>query len=382
MSGGASGGSQNVTTTSAPPAWLQPYLQNYMAQGSKVAGQPYKPYTGQTVAGLNSTQYGAMDAIAKRATQGTPEQSAGRRELTGTLGGGYLGHQSAVNPYASDANPYLQKNIDAAQGDVMRNFNTIAAPSYGTANARSGSFGNAGLAMVENEGRRGVADELGRISSGMRMADYNRRGDLTESAVNRNEGAYQSERNRMQGALGMVPGFANMDYQDAQALMGVGDRLQGQTQAGLDDQFDRFNEARNYPQQQLDVLSRLFGNQSTGQTTNQQLPKQPGTNKAAGAIGGGLAGAQMGSMIMPGMGTAVGGGLGALMGLLSDRRAKTDIRRVGTMNSGLPVYTYRYRGGEVTHMGVMADEAQQVAPHAVHTGPDGLQRVNYAALGD
>ena len=375
MSGG--GGSQNVTTKSEPPAWLTPYLQNYMAQGSKVAGQPYRPYTGQTVAGLNPTQYGAMDAIANRATQGTPEQSAGRRELTGTLGGGYLGHQSAVNPYASDANPYLQKNIDAAQGDVVRNFNTVAAPSYGTANARSGSFGNAGLAMVENEGRRGVADALGRISGGMRMADYNRRGDLTESAVNRNEGAYQSERNRMQGALGMVPGFANMDYQDAQQLLGVGDRLQHQTQAGLDDQLGRFNEARNYPQQQLDVLSRLFGNQSLGGSQTQQ---QPGPNKAAGALGGGLAGAQLGSTLYPGVGTAVGGGLGALLGLLSDRRAKTDIKRVGTMDNGLPVYTYRYKGGEMTYMGVMADEAEQVAPHAVHTGPDGLQRVNYAAL--
>lgn len=71
-------------------------------------------------------------------------------------------------------------------------------------------------------------------------------------------------------------------------------------------------------------------------------------------------------------------GSSALMGyMMSDRRAKRDIRRVGTFPNGLPVYTYRYIGDDLLHLGFMADEVRKVAPHAVLRGADGFDRVNY-----
>jgi len=87
---------------------------------------------------------------------------------------------------------------------------------------------------------------------------------------------------------------------------------------------------------------------------------------------------------------AMGGmfGLGGTLGaaaikygaplMLSDRRAKENIRRVGTLDNGLPVYLYTYIGDDTPMIGVMADEVEVVAPHAVVTGADGLKRVNYA----
>lgn len=65
------------------------------------------------------------------------------------------------------------------------------------------------------------------------------------------------------------------------------------------------------------------------------------------------------------------------IGLLSDRRAKTDIRRVGKLDNGLPVYSYRYNGQEQTHIGLMADEVQKIHPEAVNVGADGYSRVRY-----
>lgn len=71
-------------------------------------------------------------------------------------------------------------------------------------------------------------------------------------------------------------------------------------------------------------------------------------------------------------------GSSALMGyMMSDRRAKRDIRRVGTFPNGLPVYTYRYLGDNIIHLGFMADEVRELAPHAVKRGADGFDRVNY-----
>lgn len=84
-------------------------------------------------------------------------------------------------------------------------------------------------------------------------------------------------------------------------------------------------------------------------------------------------------------------GFDAMMGLAaggmrlwgaSDRRLKTDIVRVGTLDTGLPVYTFRYKAGGPTLMGVMADEVEQLLPGAVHKRAiEGeYDAVNYAML--
>lgn len=82
---------------------------------------------------------------------------------------------------------------------------------------------------------------------------------------------------------------------------------------------------------------------------------------------------QMGGMFGLG-GTLAMGAMKYGLPLLSDRRAKTDIRRVGETDGGIPIYTYRYAGSGVTHMGVLADE---VDDDMKVMGDDGLYRVYY-----
>ena len=60
----------------------------------------------------------------------------------------------------------------------------------------------------------------------------------------------------------------------------------------------------------------------------------------------------------------------------SDRRTKTDIRRVGSTDGGLPIYAFRYKWGGPIQMGVMADEVAQVKPEAV-VRVNGIDRVFY-----
>jgi len=84
----------------------------------------------------------------------------------------------------------------------------------------------------------------------------------------------------------------------------------------------------------------------------------------------------------------VGGlmGLGGQLGgawIASDRRLKTDIRRVGTAANGLPLYLFRYRSGGPMQVGLMAQDVIKVRPDAVRVGSDGMMAVNYdAALED
>lgn len=64
--------------------------------------------------------------------------------------------------------------------------------------------------------------------------------------------------------------------------------------------------------------------------------------------------------------------------MMSDRRAKADIERVGTLDNDLPVYRFRYRDGGPVQIGLMADDVERVHPEAVAMGADGFKRVDYA----
>lgn len=236
-----SGGSDTVTTS--VPDWIRPYAEQYMQRAGQVSNLPYTPYSGQTVAQLNPYQQTAVQAQANRAMQGSPVNDAASSELQRTLSGGYL-----------NANPHMDSLVDRAQGDVVRNYNLTEKPALESAMVRSGSFGNSGLQQMQGESQRRLQDSLGNISTQLRGGDY------------------AAERNRMQGAVGMAPQIANQDYIDANQLMQAGGTLQGQDQANLTDAYSRFQEAQNYPRQQLATMGQglgfNFGNTQTGPKAN------------------------------------------------------------------------------------------------------------------
>jgi hypothetical protein len=79
---------------------------------------------------------------------------------------------------------------------------------------------------------------------------------------------------------------------------------------------------------------------------------------------------------------SVFGALGSLgsAAMLSDRRFKENVRRIGTLASGLATYTFNYIGSKARHFGVMAQEAMFYSPEAVHRAPNGTMYVNYAKV--
>lgn len=68
-------------------------------------------------------------------------------------------------------------------------------------------------------------------------------------------------------------------------------------------------------------------------------------------------------------------GLGAA--LISDRRMKTGIKEIGKTNDGQKIYSYRYKTGGPTHIGLMAQEVEKAKPGAVLTLPSGIKAVDY-----
>lgn len=78
--------------------------------------------------------------------------------------------------------------------------------------------------------------------------------------------------------------------------------------------------------------------------------------------------------------------LGGMLGMgymMSDRRLKKSIKRIGTGARGLALYSFRYiwhSDKSPTTVGYMAQEVRRVAPHAVFDAGDGYLAVNLGAI--
>jgi len=80
------------------------------------------------------------------------------------------------------------------------------------------------------------------------------------------------------------------------------------------------------------------------------------------------------------------GGAGIMA--FSDPRTKENIKAIGVMNNGLTLYSFEYKdefkerefGGHGVHVGVMANEVEQVFPYAVKTLDDGYKVVDYGLI--
>jgi len=94
-------------------------------------------------------------------------------------------------------------------------------------------------------------------------------------------------------------------------------------------------------------LANAYGN--SGDTYNYDLG---GANGAFGGFGGGTA-----LDGLPGFGGGFGGGT-ALDGLpgFSDKRLKYNIIELGHSPSGIPIYSFKYKGGSVSYKGAMAQD--------------------------
>jgi hypothetical protein len=101
----------------------------------------------------------------------------------------------------------------------------------------------------------------------------------------------------------------------------------------------------------------------------------------AGFALGGPVGAAAGGSIMGGSGGSSFNPSAFANGLpWSDMRLKEDIKEIGATYEGTPIYTYKLKGSDVTHMGVMAQEVMQKNPDAVVLHDSGYYKVDYSKV--
>lgn len=315
MSGG--GGSQQVTQSSEPPAYLQPYLTDVMREASRA-------YYG----GAPSTTLRGGVPTGARTYRGGMGRGRGVAPVSTTTEGGQ-GPTFAPPEYFPGPTyvPYSPETEAALQLQTYRSL--LGSPLTAGAQSELGRtisgdylFGQPGFNAAYQAAANRIIPQVtsafggaGRLDSGLA------RTAMTQALGDVFAGQYGQERSRQLQAAGMAPQLAGLDYMDIAQLGQVGGAREAMGQQQLQDAMARWQFYQQRPYEMLSRYAGLVGGMpAMGGTTTQTVP-QAGMGQKL--LGGALGGAGLWQAFNPGTAATMGAlgpwalGGAALMGLLS-----------------------------------------------------------------
>ncbi|NJL70235.1 MAG: hypothetical protein HC888_00880 [Candidatus Competibacteraceae bacterium] len=349
------GGTKNQTSTnkstteSNPWAAQQPYLMNMFNQAQGIFNQNAAmgtPYDQGFNRFADPTQ-SQRDAIRYMQDAGNQIYGMGQQgfNMGGQLGtfaqnqgGANMGaiqgsrdywqnrdapeeNVEAAGRYAD--NPYLNAQIEAAQGDVSKMAQGQVSGLNARA-ARSGNMNNSRAGVAEGVINSNANDTVGQISSGMRGNAWSQglqqagndaqlRGAMDQSTLGLMNNLYGMQGSMMGQAGQLQLGEAGMQAglltDGANMMRGAGDYEQGLNQIANDNAFFRDDYLRNLPWQNMNNYGNIVGGMNWGGTTNSTgtstTPVQtPGWGSQALKIAG-----NVGLGMLTGGGSLVGGAM-------------------------------------------------------------------------
>jgi len=369
-------------STNQIPQWVQNAGQANYGLAQQVASQPLQQYQGQMVAGVTPQMQQAWNLAANSGSTGQPAQSAAQAGFLNTLGQTpqQVTPQSLattnLQPYM---NPYTQDVINSTLPIMQQNLGLQQNQQQNAANSAN-AFGGSRQAIQQGVTQAQGAMGMGEMAAGLNQANFGQAQQAATGDISRNLAAQQGNQsaalqqgqlaNAASAGLGLL---GNQQMQNNIAnygmLAGAGGAQQQQQQNDINAQLAKFQQAWTYPQQQLGMMESSLGmtpydtaTSGTSQSTTQQTSSNPAQMMLSAGQGlSSLFGSSAG-------GTSAFGGIMAALGMGSDRRMKTDITRVDTHHTGLPIYAYRYKGDPKSYpkvVGPMAEDVKKIAPHAV-----------------
>jgi hypothetical protein len=214
-----------------------------------------------------------------------------------------------MNPYTSQVRQNALDDLETARRSAIQ--------QTGERATQARAFGGSRQGVAEALTNQGFAKQAATLGTQLNENAFNQAVQMQSADLARQQQAQAANqaaglsgaelRLRGAGQLGSLAAQQQaLRLGGAQAVMGAG----GARQAADQQQMDAI---RNIGLQRLGIVQSSLGAQPSnlGGTVSTPMYSNPG----AGALGGALAGAQLGSVI-PGVGTAVGAIGGGLLGLL------------------------------------------------------------------
>jgi len=276
-----------------------------------------------------------LNALNKYATQNFNVGNTGLQNLQGTTGTGINAGNAALaqlNQLAQNDNPYMdalyQRANGQAQASLDSNFNR--AGRYGSGQheaAAADAANNLANEMYSNlyNQRINAANAASQsylqgMNEGINAQQaagnlYNQGLNMNIGAANNAGGLYNTGIGQRVAAASQAQQLAQQPYTDAAMLSEAGGVKDDYNQQLINAAIDRYNYEAQRPLQALSTYNQLISGSYGGTSTAQG--QQATGSRLGNALGGGLTGASIGTQILPGWGTAIGGLAGGLLGLFS-----------------------------------------------------------------
>ncbi|WP_353246846.1 hypothetical protein [Limnohabitans sp.] len=235
------------------------------------------------------------------------QQTAQLANLSMGQGPGTIG--SYMNPFTSQVRANALADLETARQSAIQ--------QTGERAMQARAFGGSRQGVAEGITNLGFARQAGTLGTQLNEAAFNNAVQLQAADLARQQAAQaanqaagiEGARLRLGGAQqlgGLAAQQQALRLGGAQAVMGA-----GEVRRALDQQ--QMDAIRNIGLQRLGVVQSSLGAQPANLGGTVSTPMY--SNTGAGLLGGALAGAQLGSAI-PGVGTAIGAGVGGLLGLI------------------------------------------------------------------
>jgi hypothetical protein len=279
--GGDSGGTQTTVQKTSPWEGVQPHLLKVYEEAQRQYNQPMEFFGGQTYADMNPTQ-----------TQGLQSQLNYAQGMMGDINATRQAQMNALNAPDVANNPYIGGVADTITQRMNRNFQENLLPAISGGAIQAGQPGGSRQGVAQGVAARGTQEALG--------------GALSDLYGN----AYSQGLDAQGRALALAPQTAQLGMLPGQSMYNIGQIQRAEDQRPITEAMARHEFAQNEPWERLAKYSGLLGTGLGYGTTSTTGPNMSGGGSSP--MAGAAAGASMGTAVMPGWGTAIGGILGYL----------------------------------------------------------------------
>jgi|SRR5579872_1739592 len=393
------GSAPSVKTTTSPT--INPTQENilnalagFMQSGAPAPGvQPYQGTFSAPLSGLQNMSLAGLEHFASNVIPNMPQLDPTQafQALSKGLNYGGPGQVSAPTVQAQQIDPsqVIQQSV---VDPLTKAFNDRILPAI---TGKYGASAGGGFSSDAMEARRqagsdlesNIATEAGQL--GFSAASANQGANLSAATTTAadaltagglNIGANEFGQSAILQALGLAPATSAIPGAEAsttESLLGgtlaAGAVPQQQQQTQVAGQVNDFYSQIQQTLQRMGLAINATGipTQQTNSIVN------PGQTGLIPSLLGNLASNQ-------GLGQALGPSLASagssLLSFLSDERVKDDVKKVGSLDSGVGIYRFRYKGRPETHVGFVAQDVEKKLPHAVGTLRSGVKTVDYGAV--
>lgn len=236
----------DTAKTSSLSPWAGDYVTNFLGQGAALAKSPYQAYTGPLTAGASDLQNQGFAGLSETTAAGYQPGTFSNSTFDAT----------AANKYM---NPYLQASLNPQIEEARRQSQITQQQNAGKL-TQAGAFGGGRQAIMDAETQRALGANLASITG----AGYNKAFDTAMGQFNTEQGRNLDVQKANEASRQYSADYGLKSLSD---LMKAGEVQRGITAEGITADKRQFEEQQAHPYNMVEFQRKLVEGLPIGATT-------------------------------------------------------------------------------------------------------------------